>query len=214
MTFEDRLASIDTTLKAILVALQSGASAAAALGEPAAPTTEKKTRTKKSDAETAAAAPATQAQTVVYWVVEKHNTVYAQESGQPPCEIEGAVQVSKEEYEAKKAEFEKKINAAATQQSTAATAPTATATQAAADTSSSESVTFQQVVDKLTELSKGTGEGQGRAGVLAILAKFLPGLPEAERKVPKLEALKKNAEILAEATALLNPAAAAGADLF
>lgn len=52
MSFEDRIASIDTTLQAILASLQSGAQVAASVvAAPAAEvTTEKKTRAKKTEA--------------------------------------------------------------------------------------------------------------------------------------------------------------------
>jgi hypothetical protein len=214
MTFEDRLASIDNTLKALLTIFQTSSSATVLLGEPTTAEKPASRRTKKSEPETAAAttaasaAPQEQAATTVFWLIEKHNTVYEQRAGEPAPSIEGAVQVTETEYLAKKEEFAKKINSAAAQQAPAGTAPSAPATQDAAAQSSAESVTFQQVVEKLTELSKGKNPGQGRDGVLSILTEY------GVAKVPALEPLKKNAEILAKVEALLNPAAAAGADLF
>lgn len=219
MTFEERLASIDATLKSLLTIFSTSASASVLLGTPEAPAVEKKTRTKKTEVAEAVATTVaatttdTRPEAVVYWVIEKHNTVYAQNPGDVAPSIEGAVQVPEAEYLVKKEEFAKKIKSAEAAQATAATAPSATATQAAAEQNSGEQVSFQVVVAKLTDLSKGKEAGQGREGVLKILNKFLVALPEAERKVPKLEPLKQNAAILAEVEALLNPAVAE-VDLF
>lgn len=55
-----------------------------------------------------------------------------------------------------------------------------------------EGVTFKSVVERITVLSK--TEGRGRESVKALLTHFLPGKEGV--KVPDLEPLKKNKEIL------------------
>lgn len=205
MTFEERLASIDATLKALLQIQQTAAAARAEMST-AAPAAEKAPKTRKaaeSKAAPAADAAGAAQEDSIYWVIEKHNTVYEQRPGEPAPAIEGAEQVTADVYQQKKDEFAKKINAAATQPSPAAAEPSATATPAAAATNTTSDVSFKTVVERLTVLSKDTRPGRGREGVLAILNKYLPNLPEAERKVPKLEALKQNAEILAAVEAAL-----------
>jgi hypothetical protein len=70
------------------------------------------------------------------------------------------------------------------------------------------------VLAKIQQLNKGTAEGQGRAGVEALLTAFsLDFKPVAEggkgQTVPALKALNRNAEVLAFVEARLNPAAPA-----
>lgn len=201
MSIESDLQEINASLKTLVQIMQTGAAAPAALGtpeaSPAKPAASNKGSTKKNNTEAAPKADALgNPEGTVYWVIEKHNTVAVQKPGDTAPGIEGAEQVSAEVYQAKKAEFEKKISAAAAQSSAAATAPSATA-QADTASSSTAAVSFPEVVAKLTELSKATGPGRGREGVLAILAQFMPDVKEADRRVPKLEPLGKNAEILA-----------------
>ena len=134
MAIEETLASIDASLKSLLVIAQTGAAAPAALGAP----------------------------------------------------------------EAKPAAAAGKSKAAATAGKAAGSAPTATAGAAAAGTTS-----FQSIVDVLTEVSKSAKEGHGRPAVMAFLNTHLAHLPEAERKVPKLQALENHDELLAAAKAVL-----------
>lgn len=218
MTFEERLAAIDNTLKAILVALQSGGAAQAALGtatltaaaDTAGETT--KTRTKKNtDTKTDEAGAATKP---TPYYISKDGTAFYEVNGDatPPT---GARNVSHDEWLAAKAEYVKKQNDAAAPAATAGTAPTATPqADAASTTSQADDVTFKQVVESLTMLSKDKRPGRGRDGVLAILNKHLADLPEAERKVPKLEGLKINGQLLAEVNAALAEDAVAEVDLF
>lgn len=60
-------------------------------------------------------------------------------------------------------------------------------------------VEWKTVLDKIKELNASTAEGHGRAGVEAVLAKF----GKAGQKVPSLESVGKNAEILAFVESLL-----------
>lgn len=208
MTIESTLESIDASLKSLLVIAMSGASATAEFGKPEVAVT--KTRAKKADA-----VVATEAATVVttdvlagdpagtlYFVIEAHNTVYAQKPGEPACTFPGAVQVTAAAYTERKAEFAKKsLTGAPAAPATAVvqvSEPVATASPASSDASV---VTFKQVVDALTLLSKDTRPGMGRDAIVAFVGKH------GVAKVPGLEALGKNAELLAEVNALLAPVA-------
>lgn len=71
----------------------------------------------------------------------------------------------------------------------------------------------KDVQPKLLELNRSTAAGQGREAIVALLAQFLPETAAADRKVPLLKALGKNAEILKAVTDKLAPAAAAEDDL-
>ena len=177
MAIETTLDSIDTTLKAILVALSSGTAAVAQLGTPEG----------KNEG-------ATETQ---YAVSKDGSALYVIEPGKKVPK--GASLISEQLYRDAVAEQEKKSSAAASQPSGAATEPSATAGQ---DTASVP--TFQDVVAELTKLSKTAEPKGGRKAVLDLLTKFLPDLPEAERKVPKLEALGKNAEIIAAVESALS----------
>lgn len=106
---------------------------------------------------------------------------------------------------------EKKPDApAATEQPTATTAPTATAPAAPASVPTSTPATppqpasvdtpWQTVLGAIQALNKSDKPGHGRDGVLAVLKQF--GLEG--KKVPQLEALGKNAEVLAFVNSLLN----------
>ncbi len=216
MSFEETLSSIDTTLKNILAALHSGTQMAAAVaGEPEKSKTKAATKsTDKAGKPTSDAAgavleghePGTQ-----YWMSKDERDFYVTKPGEAKPPVDNINNVSAAYYSAKKnvADTEaKKSSAAAAAGSTAGTAPSATAQP---DTASG-AVTFKQVVDALQTLSKGTVDGQGRAGVMGFLTKHLSALPEAERKVPKLEALGKNDVLLAEVNDLLNPPAVVAED--
>lgn len=202
MAIEDTLIEIRDIQKAILVALQSGNTAVAALGEPEKA---KSTRTKKTT-DTAGSDTAGEGAIETRFYISKDGTGhYKVEPGQTPPT--GANAVSEALWLASKDEYEKKSSGAATQPSAAGTAPSATAQAATA----SGAVTFKEVVDRLTVLSKDTTPGRGREGVMAILNQFLGDLPQADRKVPKLEALGKNDVLLAAVNAALSDAPAADA---
>lgn len=204
MTIESTLESIDASLKSLLVIAMSAGNATAEFGKPEVAAT--KTRAKKADV----AATVTEAAAVgtdvlagdpagtLYFVIEAHNTVYAQKPGEPTCSFPGAVQVTAAAYTERKAEFAKKSL-------TGATAAPATALVQASETvatvspasSGASVVTFKQVVDALTLLSKDTRPGKGRDAIVAFVGKH------GVAKVPGLEALGKHAELLAEVEALL-----------
>lgn len=106
---------------------------------------------------------------------------------------------------------EKKPEApAATEQPNATTAPTATVPAATASVQTSTPATppqaasadtpWQTVLGAIQALNKSDKPGHGRDGVLAVLKQF--GLEG--KKVPHLEGLGKNAEVLAFVNSLLN----------
>ena len=206
MNIEDRLESIDTSLKTLVTILQSQGAIAAVAGAPepaaAAPTAEtKKPRTKKTDE------PATKADLVDgdpegtrYWVSEETQTAYAQKPGDPDPKDQSFKIESSAQYLTKKAEFAKNAAAVAEAQKTAATAPTATAQPDTASAKTSDA-DWDTVFRAIKELS--TAPTGGREAVLGVLKHF-----GCEGKtVPALKDLNKNAEILAHVQGLLAPAA-------
>ena len=93
MSLEQTLERTNSLLEQLLTVLQSGLAAEAELGKP-----ERKPRTSKK-----VEAPAAPAGTV-FWSIPKYNSVFAQEPGMAEPTIEGAVKITQEEYDAKKAE--------------------------------------------------------------------------------------------------------------
>jgi len=219
MTIEAKLDSIDTSLKLLVTIMQSagviqGVMATAEFAgtsETTKPTdtpasTEKKTTRKAKDNSTNADPAA--AMGVVegdpagtrYWVSENLQTVYAQTPGNPDPQDQSFKIESAAHYTTKKSEFAKKSNPATGAQSTDnAKTP---AQDSAASTASSDTP-WESVMAQIKLLNAGTAPGQGRDGVLAVLAKF----DKTGAKVPELATLGKNAEILAFVNSLLNPAA-------
>ena len=204
MTIESTLESIDASLKSLLVIAMSGATATAEFGKPEVAAT--KTRTKKADA----AATVTETTPVgtdvvagdpagtLYFVIEAHNTVYAQKPGEAACTFPGAAQVTAAVYTERKAEFAKKsLTGAPAAPATALVKASEPAVTASTVSSSASVVTFKEVVDALTLLSKDTRPGMGREAIVAFVGKH------GVAKVPGLEALGKNAELLAEVNVLL-----------
>lgn len=218
MALEETLSSIDTTLKAILVALLSGNGAVAQLGEPDAKAKvagKAKTAGGKVTSETGDAVLEGHEAGTKYWISKDGRDFYTTKPGedQPPGDgidnVSAAYFSAKKTEASKKVEVEKKLSDAAAQKNNAAAGPSATQKQ---DTASGPD--FKAVVDALTTLAKAPEPKGGRAVVVGLLAKHLPDLAAAERKVPKLEALGKNAEIIAEVQALLadEPAAVVAED--
>jgi hypothetical protein len=207
MTFEDRLESIDTSLKTLVTILQSAGVITAAVDSAsntiAADIAEapKKTRAKKTEDAPAAAKPdlvAGDAEGTRYWVSEETQTAYAQKPGDPDPADQSFKIESSAHYLAKKAEFAKNAAAAAEAQKPAATAPSATAQP---DTASAGAPDWDTVFREIKALS--TAPTGGREAVLGVLKHF-----GCEGKtVPALQALNKHAEILAHVKALLAPAA-------
>lgn len=205
MHIEDRLESIDNSLKTLVTLLQSAGAITAVAGAPeaAAPatTTEKKTRTKKTDD----AAPAAAKPDLVdgdpegtrYWVSDETQTVYAQKPGDIDPTDQSFKIESSAHYLAKKAEFAKNAAAVAEAQKPAATAPTATPP---ADTASAGAVEWDTVFREIKALS--TAPTGGREAVLGVLKHF-----GCEGKtVPALKDLNRNADILAHVKGLMAPA--------
>lgn len=211
MNIEDRLESIDTSLKTLVTILQSAGAITAVAGAPeaaaAAPAADtKKTRTKKTD--DAVSAATAKADLVAgdpdgtrYWVSEETQTAYAQKPGDPDPRDQSFKIESSAQYLVKKAEFAKNAqDAAAASQKPATTEPSATAQPdtASAQTSGADWDTVFRAIKELSTAPTG-----GREAVLGVLKHF-----GCEGKtVPALKDLNKNAEILAHVTALMTPAA-------
>ena len=251
MSLETTLAQTNTLLTQLLAMLQTGIQASATLGEPEVKATRGRPRKSaeevKAEAsvevaaeavkETAAAVTKTESAPLGlvdgdpvgtrYFVIEKHNTVYAQKPGDPDCTIQGAKIVSAEHFLAKKEEFAKKFEEA--KKASSAPAPAATTAPAAdpapstpaAPTASSQpsvqtpahdDVPFSKIVEAATALLKSDKPGHGRPAVTAILTKWLPGVEQPT--ITKMQPLGKNAEILADFTAAMAEpkAEAAGED--
>lgn len=105
----------------------------------------------------------------------------------------------------KKEDDAKKDSTAAATPATAPAASPASGTQDASTASETTSdVSWAQALDAIKELNKGTKPGQGRDGVLALMAHF--GM-KADAKVPALEALNRHAEVKAFAEAAGNASA-------
>lgn len=211
MNIEDRLESIDTSLKTLVTILQSAGAITAVAGAPeatpAAPAAEtKKTRAKKAD-EPAATTKADlvdgDPEGTRYWVSEETQTAYAQKPGDPDPKDQSFKIESSAQYLAKKVEFAKKAQeaaAAAASQASATSEPSATAQPGTASAKTSDA-DWDTVFRAIKELS--TAPTGGREAVLGVLKHF-----GCEGKtVPALKDLNKNAEILAHVQGLLAPAA-------
>ena len=202
MHIEERLESIDNSLKTIVTLLQSAGAIAAVAGAPeaAAPApTEKKTRTKKTDdaVSSSAAKPDLvdgDAEGTRYWVSDETQTVYAQKSGDIDPTDQSFKIESSAQYLAKKAEFAKNAqDAAAATQATATTAPSATAQPDGASTSADWDTVFREIK------ALSTAPTGGRDAVLGVLKHF-----GCEGKtVPALKDLNRNADILAHVKGLM-----------
>ena len=209
MHIEEILSSIDTTLKALLASVQSGVQMSAstiAVDDGEASETTKRTRRTKAqiaaDEAAEAAAKAAPKETTRYWVSESLGQVYAELPGSPQPSDQSFKIESEAHYNAKKAEFEAKKAA-----STAAASSEPAATRAAAvATSTSGSVSWDDVVTALKGLA--TNPAHGADAVVKIVKEF----DAKAANVPALKALNKNAEIVAAVNALLNPAATEAAD--
>jgi hypothetical protein len=204
MNIEQRLESIDTSLKTLVTILQSAGAITAVAGAPevatAAPAADtKKPRTKKTD-EPAATTKADPEGTR-YWVSEETQTAYAQKPGDPDPADQSFKIESSAQYMSKKAEFAKNAqDAAAASQKPATTEPSATAQPDTASAATS-GADWDTVFRAIKELS--TAPTGGREAVLGVLKHF-----GCEGKtVPALKDLNKNAEILAHVKGLLAPAA-------
>lgn len=157
-----------------------------------------------------------------YFVVERHRSAYKIEPGEVNPQVSGSCRVTREVYEAKKAEFAKNVVTPETGSPAApTTAPAATpapstpaASPASLPTSEQPSadVPFAKIIERITALNKSPEPGHGREGVLAVLRKWLPG--DDKPTVTKLQPLGKNAEILADIEDMLTPASESAEDDF
>ena len=207
MNIEDRLESIDTSLKTLVTILQSAGAITAVAGAPeaaaaapAADTKPKATRKAKDEPATKADLVAGDPEGTRYWVSEETQTAYAQKPGDPDPKDQSFKIESSAQYMSKKAEFAKNAqDAAAASQASATTAPSATAQPdtASAQTSGADWDTVFRAIKELSTAPTG-----GREAVLGVLKHF-----GCEGKtVPALKDLNKNAEILAHVQGLMTPA--------
>lgn len=217
MTIEAKLDETNSLLRQLLAAFQSGQQVA---GETAATGTRKRrtaAEIKADEAAAAAASAGTQTAPVVdgdpagtvYWASDAHKLVFAQKPGEAAPQGNEFSQVSSTDYLAKKEAFAAAEKAAATQQTSASTAPSATAQQATASaaTSGTAEPTWDEVVAGLKSLAQ--NPAHGATVVMATVQKFKPGAAN----VPALKDLGQNAAILAHVNGLLNPSASAGAEV-
>lgn len=204
MNIEDRLESIDTSLKTLVTILQSAGTITAVAGTPevaaAAPAADKPKTTRKAKDE-----PAVKQDLVVgdpegtrYWVSDEAKTAYAQKPGDPDPADQSFKLESSAQYLSKKAEFAKNAqDAAAATQAAATTAPSATAQPDGASTSADWDTVFREIK------ALSTAPTGGRDAVLGVLKHF-----GCEGKtVPALKDLNRNADILAHVQGLMAPAA-------
>ena len=215
MKIEERLESIDSTLKGILQALLSGGTAIALLGTPdAAASAEKKPRTKKEkDADNAEGYLDEDPAGTRYWITSDGTGFHKSAPGaeRPNIPHLMAQPVRAAEFAAKRDEHAKKSSAAGTAGKTAQGEPSATAqADTAAGTSQPD---FKAVVEQLMLLSTTPAPKGGKPVLMNLIASFLPaGTETAKIKVPALEHLGKNAEIIAAVKAILEPAPEAAAE--
>ena len=206
MNIEDRLESIDTSLKTLVTILQSAGAITAVAGAPevaaAAPAADKSKTTRKAKEETAVKADLVTGdpEGTRYWVSDEAKTAYAQKPGDPDPKDQSFKVESSAQYLAKKAEFAKNAqDAAAASQKPATTEPSATAQQDTASAATS-GADWDTVFRAIKELS--TAPTGGREAVLGVLKHF-----GCEGKtVPSLKDLGRNADILAHVQGLMTPA--------
>lgn len=216
MTIEAKIDETNNLLRQLLAAYQSGQQVA---GETATAGTRKRRTKAEIEADEAAAAAAsacTQTAPVVdgdpagtvYWASDAHKLVFAQKPGEAAPQGNEFAQVSSTDYLAKKEAFAAAEKAAATQQTSASTAPSATAQQATASaaTSGAAEPTWDEVVAGLKSLAQ--NPAHGATAVMATVQKFKPGAAN----VPALKDLGQNAAILAHVNGLLNPGGGAEVD--
>lgn len=125
MSLEQTLAQTNELLTNLINILNTGIQAQGTLGKPevaVAETTKRGPGRPKKDA----AAPAEKPAGTVYWHVPRYNTVFAQEPGMSAPTSDDAVQITQEEYVAKKAEQVRLTDAAIANHSKPATTTSAT----------------------------------------------------------------------------------------
>ena len=157
-----------------------------------------------------AAAPiTTQPGETTYWAIDRYKTVYEQKPDSPPVNIEGARQVTKEEFDTLKAAIHASVGFAAAPVAAAPVAVESVADEpVAVEPVAVEPVAVEPVAVEWDEVYRAivavhtsAFPGLGTDGVRKILATFLP---DAQRpRVSDLTALNRNAAIRDYATTLL-----------
>jgi len=207
--FEQKVEALTAAIQALTTAMQSGP---AALLQTTGGDTEPAKRTRRTKEQIAADNAKSDypllegdPEGTRYWVIEKHNTVFKQTPDLAAPSIEGATIETGAHYLVKKEEFAKKALTSAPGGQTGAGTTSTASSEKPADVPAN-GATFKQVVDGLMAIN--AKEGLGTPALKAFLAKH------NVEKVPGLEALKKNDELLAEINAILTPAVAEEANLF
>lgn len=217
MSLEQALAENTATMKQLIAVMQSGVIPAAPQPEGVKPAGKGKKAETPPPAGAVVTTSTTNALGTVegdpvgtrYWLIEKHNTVYAQRPGEPDCTIEGAVITSAADYVAKKAQYALILptGAAGGAQSASSAATPAAATNTATTASSGSPATSQPAAldgPAIVAKCQGLHKAQGNTGLKSVLDKF------GVAKVPDLVAkTAQYGEIAAFIDALLNPQAAA-----
>ena len=203
MHIEERLASLDASLKTIVTILQSASSfarpdldAAAAVSESVPVFIEKPAVADVVDGDPAG---------TVYFVDAKNEAVYAQTPDLPAPTVDTLKQTTAKKYlKAKEAFAAKKLVALPVAQPTVAAAALVAALATPVLTASlpGSTVEWKHVISKIMALDSSSLPGCGRECLNALLAAF--GC--AGKRVPSLEALGQHAEILAYLEDKLNPA--------
>ena len=174
MTFEETLASIDASLKTLVLIAQTGAAAPAEIATPAE-TKAKGTRASKNNP---TESPSMEGKHVKadsrYFHIPKHNTVAVVRPGDVVPTIESTVEITGAEYETLKAQY-------------------------AAEAAKPKGPEWKAVTDKATEVSKAPG---GREKLKALLekhgkAKFpeLEALGKHAELIAEMEEMLKPAEV-------------------
>ena len=206
MTIEATLESIDTSLKAILASLRSGAQIAAAGTEAAeaaeaTEATEKPARGRRSTKEKAAQGETPQA-TTTYYVSESLKQAYARTLGMLEPEDASFVLVSAEQYAAKKAEFTQYHAEHSTGTNRAEAAKAGAEAAAAGAQSSEHEPTWDEAVAALKDLAQNPAHGS--SAVMEIIKAIDPGAAN----VPALKDKGRNKDIVDAVRTRLNPSAA------
>ena len=183
MTIEATLESIDSTLKLLLAAAQSGAAITAAVADATDKADEAAQGKKRGRPAKTENTAATDAAGPVYWVNDSLKQAYEQLPGNAAPQDKAFVQVTAEQFAAKKAEY---------------AAPAASAPVGAP--------TWDEAVAALKSLAQ--HKDHGSDAVVAVIKAIDP----AAQNVPHLKGRGFEAAIIAKVNERLNPPAAGGDD--
>lgn len=211
MSLEQALQDNTAAIKQLIAVISSGQAITQAVAGPAvaAPATEPlkvdkpKAASRKTVAETPAGKPVEgDPEGTRYFRLDKHNTVYKITPTDPLTIIEGSVEISGDDFLARKAELAEQFKSVQTASAPApapAPAPAASPTPPAASVptpASAPTPTWDETLEALKALGK--KPGNGRELLLGLLKEF--GVSKADAT---MAALGKNAEIVARAKVLL-----------